>query len=77
MKIVIIQLSQTSHYFIPSRSKYFPQYPALEHPQSLLFPQQTVIQKERGKIIVPDILILTYPDSIREDFQPNGGISRI
>jgi hypothetical protein len=32
------KLSPHSYHFIPLRSKYFPQYPVLRHPQSVLFP---------------------------------------
>jgi hypothetical protein len=38
MKLPIVQLSLFSRYFIPLRSKHSPQYPFLEHPQSMLFP---------------------------------------
>jgi hypothetical protein len=35
MKLFIVQLSPFSRYFLPLRSKYFPQHPVLKHPQSM------------------------------------------
>jgi len=37
MKLLIMQSSPASHHFLPRRSKYSPQHPALRHPQSLFF----------------------------------------
>jgi hypothetical protein len=39
MKVPTVRLSPFSRYFIPVRTKYSPQHPVLEHPQSKLFPQ--------------------------------------
>jgi hypothetical protein len=38
MKLLIMQLPPTSYHFIPLRSKYFPQYSVLKHPQSMCVP---------------------------------------
>jgi hypothetical protein len=38
MKLLIRQFSPTSCHFISLRSKYCPQYPVLEHPQSMFLP---------------------------------------
>jgi hypothetical protein len=39
MKLIIVQVSPFSCYFIPLWSKYYSQNPVLKHPQSMLFPQ--------------------------------------
>jgi hypothetical protein len=38
MKLLIVQSSSASCHFLPLRSKYFPQHPVLEHPQSIFSP---------------------------------------
>jgi len=38
MKLLIIKSSPASRHFLPLRSKYSPQRPVLEHPQSMFFP---------------------------------------
>jgi hypothetical protein len=42
MKLLTVQLSPFSRYFIPLRSKYSPQQPVLKHPQSKSFDVRTV-----------------------------------
>jgi hypothetical protein len=37
MELVIVQFSSSSPYFIPLRSKYSSQHPALWHPRSVCF----------------------------------------
>jgi len=37
MKLLIMQLYLTFHYFFCLRSKYFPQHPLFKHPQSIFF----------------------------------------
>jgi hypothetical protein len=38
MKLLIMQFPPISRHFIPPRSKYYPHYPVLKHPQSYVPP---------------------------------------
>jgi hypothetical protein len=43
MKLLIMQVSPSSCYFLPIRSKYSPQHPVLTHPQSVVSPLTHII----------------------------------
>jgi hypothetical protein len=52
------------------RSRYLPQHPVFEHPQSLFFPAcdgPSYTSMQQNQIKVLDILIITFSGSIRED----------
>jgi hypothetical protein len=67
MELLIMQFSLTPYYFIPLQSKYSPQHPDLEYHSLNVRGQVSHPYKTTGKIIVSDILIFTFLDSIREE----------
>jgi hypothetical protein len=71
MKLLILQPSLASRYFLPLRSKYSPQHPVLKHPQIYSLPLVSEIKlhtnTKTGKIIVLCILIFKILDRRWED----------
>jgi hypothetical protein len=56
MKVLIMQVSLSSCYFLPLRSKYTPQYPVLTNPQSMFSPSTQNI----GNTLNHEVLICLH-----------------
>jgi hypothetical protein len=71
IKLLVMQLSPSSYYFIPRRFKYYPQQLLLRYLQSMFFPTGTIVQKwPQYKGLSPTPLAMFFPQCQRPRFTP-------